>query len=235
MGSLFYEMDGRRVDSDWRTLSIGENTAPTTEYLDLRKEILCGLQFPAAWTAAGLTFEHQIPGLGNGTVTAAAVNVGDTVTVRSYTAPDNYQQATFTAAAAENLAASQFNQAAGNNATATSLAACINYATGIGMLSAAADANAAVVTVTPVGADVVFNLTSSDAGRLAVANPWRPVYDSEGDIVALTVVARGFQMVQPADFTGGMAIRLLSGTSAVPVLQADDRTIYAVVRRRFDS
>ena len=61
------------------------------------------------------------------TVTCVGVQVGDTVTIKGVV---------FTAAAAENIPARQFNQAAGNNACATSLAACVNAAANITLVRA---------------------------------------------------------------------------------------------------
>jgi hypothetical protein len=59
---------------------------------------------------------------------------------------------TFTAAAAENLTTHAFNQAAGDNATATSLAACINAALGVTQITATAIGPVVVLTVDETGA-----------------------------------------------------------------------------------
>jgi len=248
MGNLFYDRDGgldpasgmrRRVDHRVHGLDFAIDTPYSAQALDLRNEIVVGAQYPAVWTAAGLTLEHQLPGAGAGTVTCAAVNVGDTVSVDVYwldrssdpvAAP--LAELTFTAAAAEDLDAGEFNQAAGNDAAATSLAACMAAS---GVHDLVATAAAAVVGFAPAYSELVFSLRSSDAGRLAVVNPWRPCEDVEGDLVALTVTANQYRPLNPADTAGYACIRLLSGTSAVPVDQTAARTLSVVTRRRFES
>ncbi len=97
------------------------------------------------------------------TVTAASVLVNDTVTINGYA---------FTAKAVEDTALGQFNQAAGNTAAATSLAACINASNDVlidGIVTATA--LGAVVTVTAVATGVGGNsltFVSNNGTRLAV-------------------------------------------------------------------
>lgn len=62
----------------------------------------------------------------------------------------------FAAAAAENIPAHEFDQSAGDNAAATSLAACINDATdGIPGITAVANAAVVTLTVDEVGVDTI--------------------------------------------------------------------------------
>lgn len=100
----------------------------------------------------------------NGTATCASVSVADTVTVRGVV---------FTAAAAENLATGAFNQSSTDTVCATSLAACINASTNASLSGlVGAKSAAGVVTVYSIAAGTAGNaytLASSNGGRLAVS------------------------------------------------------------------
>jgi len=98
------------------------------------------------------------------TITAAAVEVDDTITVNGIT---------FTGASAADLDERKFKadktDTTGNPATATSIAACINDAT-YGVPGVTASASAAVVTLTvDEPGKTVITATSSSATTLAVA------------------------------------------------------------------
>lgn len=97
-----------------------------------------------------------------GTVTAASVSVADTVTVNGVV---------FTAAAAENLVTGAFNQASTDTAAATSLAACINASVDplvFGIVTATSAS--AIVTIRAVASGTGGNaltLATSNNTRLA--------------------------------------------------------------------
>jgi phage tail sheath gpL-like len=97
----------------------------------------------------------------SGTVTCASVDVADAVTIGGVT---------FTAAAAEDTGAGEFDQSGTDDECATSLAACIAASSLAGVVSAAAEAN--VVTVTAVHKGAAGNaiaLTTTDGTDLAVS------------------------------------------------------------------
>ena len=96
-------------------------------------------------------------------VTCATSVDGDTVTV---TLGDGTEYV-FTSAGAEDLAAGEFDNDAGDDAAATSLAACINDAT-YGVPGVTATALLHVVSLARDSIDDTFTLTSSDGTTLAV-------------------------------------------------------------------
>jgi hypothetical protein len=98
----------------------------------------------------------------SGTVTAAGVNVADTVTVAGVV---------FTAGASENLATGQFNQSSTDTATATSLAACINASTNAAILGLIEAKNASAVCTIYAAKEGTagnsYSLATSNNTRLA--------------------------------------------------------------------
>ena len=67
MVSAFYDRDGalspetglrQRTDFLHYPVNIDNGTPYSAEVLDLRREVLVGLRYPSAWTAAGIAFEH---------------------------------------------------------------------------------------------------------------------------------------------------------------------------------
>lgn len=109
-------------------------------------------------------------------VLAASVQVGDTLILTPYTFVDGVLSAgtaiTYTAAAAENLSAREFNQASTDAACATSLAACINDAT-YGVPGLYATVSSATVTIEmDVQGEGAFDITelAAAAARLVVTD-----------------------------------------------------------------
>jgi len=107
-------------------------------------------------------------------VTCASSTDGDTVTVNGQV---------FTSAAAEDLAAGEFDNDATDNATATSLAACINDAT-YGVSGVTAVASGAVVYLYRDTQDDYITLVSSNGTRLACVT-------TVGGVPGVSAVATG--------------------------------------------
>jgi hypothetical protein len=116
------------------------------------------------------------------TVKCTNVSVGDTLKIKLYKVENGelaeQTELTFTAAAGETLADREFDQDTSDNATATSLAACINDETyGVDGLTAVAATDTVTLTVTDPGAGV-FTITELAAAvaRLVVTDKENLVY-----------------------------------------------------------
>ena len=116
------------------------------------------------------------------TVQMNTVSVDDTLILTMYKLEHGELVAqaalTFTAKAAESLANRQFNQAAGNNAAATSLAACINSAAyGVSGLTATPSTDTVTISCTVPG-DGAFDITELAAAvaRLIVVDIEQQAY-----------------------------------------------------------
>lgn len=59
---------------------------------------------------------------------------------------------------------------------------------------------------------------------------WYSVYEKDGTELTYTFSDSVFVVAKPIDFAGIRYLKIRSGTSSSPVNQADDRTIYIIIR-----
>lgn len=165
-------------------------------------------------------------------VLAASVQVGDTLKIKPYTFDGQGlltagTELTFTAAAAENISAREFNQASTDAAAATSLAACINDAT-YGVPGVLASVSTATVTLSmDEPGDGAFDITELAAAvaRLVVTDLVQQAHfevavqdlDRDDDF---THVGARFGSVDSTTVCGCTLIRALPGYSPVGQVSA---------------
>lgn len=156
--------------------------------------------------------------------------LGETLVITPYTFIGGVATAgtalTFTAAAAEDISAREFNQASTTTAEAISLAACINDATyGVpGVLATVHDTDEVRLTMTEPG-EGMFTLTESDAAELVVTDEIQQahfevaVQDMDRDDDFTHVQAR-LSGVDAADTVSVTLVRALAGYAPVGQVSA---------------
>lgn len=85
----------------------------------------------------------------------------------------------------------------------------------------------------PVALEMPEDWTAADItlkGSRSADGTLYDVYDADGNEVTLTVGADRFVVLNPADYAGFGSIQLRSGTTASPVNQGADRTLFVIYK-----